>query len=92
MTPWDNLQTIDMEVANFGHCWYCCDDPMLEAQHREDDEGQEYGLMPAEEHRYHLTLSFDCDHEGHARMIAEYILKEMRKKIPQQIDATFEVR
>ena len=88
-----DVHPIDIQVATLGwHCWYCADDPVLEAAHRAAEEEQFYGIMPTEEHTYHLTLSFDCDHPGHAKMIADYIVAEMRKRIPQQLDATFEVR
>ncbi len=86
-----NVEPINMKVASL-HCWYCADDPVLEAAHWAAEEEQYPTIMPAESRTYHLTLSFDCDHDGHARMIAEYIINEMRKRIPQEIDATFEVR
>lgn len=74
------------------HCAECADDRVLEMEHYCRDEADHMTVMPPETRTYHLTLSFDCDHDGHARMIAEYIINEMRKKIPQEIDATFEVR
>ena len=91
-----DVQPITMQihppVVWGAHCAECADDRVLEMEHYCRDEAEYMSVMPADCRTYHLTLSFDCDHEGHARMIAEYIIKEMRKKIPQEIDATFEVR
>lgn len=54
----------------------------------EDDEDEE---MPAEKHTYHLTLSFDCDTPGHAKLIADYIAQTVRTRVPHTFDITFTI-
>lgn len=54
----------------------------------DDDEGE----MPAEKHTYHLTLSFDCDDPGHAKLVIDYLVNEVRKRVPFPVAATCEIR
>lgn len=59
----------------------------------DDDEEEEWDDddMPAEKHTYHLTLSFDCDSPGHARLIADYIAQTVRTRVPHHFDITFHI-
>ena len=90
MTTWPDLHPIDLTVRTM-HCWDCCDDIELEAQHLARDAEQESQTMPADQHDYELTLSFDCDHAAHAKMMIDYIVQMVATKVPFPIVATVRI-
>jgi len=77
------------------HCWACYDDADLAALHREDDEmayTREIFGTPPDTADYHLTFSFNVEDDKTALVIADYVTAEIRKRLPIDVQVTFQVR
>lgn len=94
---WVDLQPVteQPDKINWAHCWACADDSDLAAAHREEDrmaEARTNDGPTGSSADYHLTFSFDCEDRETARIIADYVTGEIRKRVPIPLTVVFEAR